>query len=378
MVLLPDQQNGMAAQRKPPLIVKADPGKEELGPPPDWLLPINAAKVSRIKVPEIIKGVLYQGGKITIQGASKAYKTWIMLNLAYCIANGLPFLGIPTVRTRTYYANLELMDFDWADRLDQIGKAYGKGDQSNIDVVNLRGKTHKLTRERISQMAAVISNGNYLFFSLDPMYKLMAGKDESSNGEVTKLLQPFEQICTDTGASFAYAGHFSKGDQSNKNSLDRVSGAGAWARDPDCVLTLTEHTEADCFTAEFTLRSFPSIKPFVVRWHLPLLVRDTEGLDPENLKKPTKGAGRPKSDAREKIDVALRTAEVYGQLPALKVGQIETVTGVPRRSVYDAISKMNGRVVKSAIVKGGFQLSPAERAKFPISEDSNEENPCTD
>src|SRR5260221_11135044 len=59
--------NGVAHQRKPPERVFPDSGKEELGPPPDWLLPINAAKVSRIKVPEIIKGVLYQGGKITIQ-----------------------------------------------------------------------------------------------------------------------------------------------------------------------------------------------------------------------------------------------------------------------------------------------------------------------
>src|SRR5205807_581156 len=102
---------------------------------------------------------------------------------------------------------------------------------------------------------------------------------------------------------------------------DRGSGAGAWARDPDAVLDLTEHKESTkterIYKAEITVREFPPIENFVVRWLHPLLEIDSEGLDPEELKQTIKGAGRPKSDALQKIILALRTAELYGELAGL-------------------------------------------------------------
>jgi len=284
-----------------------------------------------------------------------------MLNLAYCIANGLPFLGFPTLRTRTYYANLELMDFDLASRLDQIQAAYGKGDQTNIDVVNLRGKTHELNTLRLQQMAQIIEQGDYLFFALDPVYKLMAGKDENSSGEVTKLLQPFERICVDTNAAFAYAGHFSKGSQAAKNTLDRVSGAGAWARDPDCVLTLTEHTEADCFTAEFTLRSFPSIQPFVVRWQFPLLRIDDEGLDPKQLKQPAK-AGRPVEFQSDLLLTALRASDREG---GLTYSEFLSATGLKKSTFKNKLAELRRRkIIFQSVATGRYQLSPQYAASL--------------
>ena len=72
-------------------------------------------------------------------------------------------------------------------------------------------------------------------------------------------------------------------------------------------MDLTEHQASDeeqrVFAAEITVRDFPPIEKFVVRWDFPLLLRDQEGLDPEALKQPKK-AGRRPGDTEDKILVA--------------------------------------------------------------------------
>src|SRR6266436_10183533 len=84
-----------------------------------------------------------------------------------------------------------------------------------------------------------------------------------------------------------------------QGTLDCGSGAGAWSRDPDAVLDLVEQKystqEERILTAEITVRDFPPIENFVVRRNFPLLKRDTEGLDPSELKQVNQGR-RPKND----------------------------------------------------------------------------------
>jgi hypothetical protein len=97
------------------------------------------------------------------------------------------------------------------------------------------------------------------------------------------MLNQLEKIAVKTTAAVAFAAHYSKGNQSLKESIDRIGGSGVFARDPDSILTMTAHAEEECFTVNATLRNFPPIEPFVVRWKWPLFTRDEE-LDPEQLK----------------------------------------------------------------------------------------------
>ena len=50
----------------------------------------------------------------------------------------------------------------------------------------------------------------------------------------------FDRICTDLGTAVIYCHHHSKGYQGQKRSMDRASGSGVFARDPDALLDLTE------------------------------------------------------------------------------------------------------------------------------------------
>jgi hypothetical protein len=73
----------------------------------------------------------------------------------------------------------------------------------------------------------------------------------------------------------AAAHHFAKGDSTGKSAIDRMSGTGAWARDPDSILVLTPHEEADCYTVSPVLRNLPQVDEFVVRTASMLRVTNT-------------------------------------------------------------------------------------------------------
>jgi hypothetical protein len=64
-----------------------------------------------------------------------------------------------------------------------------------------------------------------------------------------------------------------------------MSGAGAWARDPDSIVVLTPHEEPDCFTVTSILRNLPCQPEFVVAWEYPLM-RVAKDLNPDALRRP--------------------------------------------------------------------------------------------
>jgi DNA-binding transcriptional ArsR family regulator len=88
-----------------------------------------------------------------------------------------------------------------------------------------------------------------------------------------------------TGAAVVVAHHFAKGDSTAKNAMDRMSGAGAWARDPDSIMVLTPHEEDGCFTVTSILRNLPQHPEFVLAWDYPLM-RVASDLNPDALRRP--------------------------------------------------------------------------------------------
>jgi hypothetical protein len=120
---------------------------------------------------------------------------------------------------------------------------------------------------------------------LDPAYKVLGNRDENANGEIAGLMNELEALAQSSGAAVVVAHHFAKGDSTAKNAMDRMSGAGAWARDPDSIVVLTPHEEPDCFTVTSILRNLPQLPEFVVAWDYPLM-RVASDLNPAALRRP--------------------------------------------------------------------------------------------
>ena len=126
-------------------------------------------------------------------------------------------------------------------------------------------------------------------------------------------MNEFEALACSSGAAVVIAHHFAKGDSTVKSSIDRMSGAGAWARDPDSLLILTPHEEPSCFTVNATLRNLPPVDDFVVEWNFPLLTAAAD-LDPESLRRV--GGRAKKVTDREFVDAVLpgRDGRAWGSL----------------------------------------------------------------
>jgi hypothetical protein len=179
---------------------------------------------------------------------------------------------------------------------------------------------------------------------LDPIYKTLPARSGSENDSamITQLLNEVELITVETGAAVLFCSHFSKGNQAEKEVMDRVSGSGAWARDPDSLLMMTAHEADESFTVDGVLRNLPPIKPFVVHWEYPLFVRDQDA-DPTKLKK-AGSAGRPVEHSPEQL---MERLTVEGVRPGKLVKDLHEFENVGRGTVY----RMKDELIKQGRMK---------------------------
>ncbi|HEQ9134657.1 TPA: AAA family ATPase, partial [Streptococcus pyogenes] len=80
---------------------------------------------------------------------------------------------------------------------------------------------------------------NYQAVIIDPIYKVLTG-DENSADQMAHFTNQFDKVATELGCSVIYCHHHSKGSQGGKKSMDRASGSGVFARDPDALIDLVE------------------------------------------------------------------------------------------------------------------------------------------
>jgi hypothetical protein len=238
--------------------------------------------------PQIIKNVLHATSKLVVGGASKSFKTWTLLHLAVAVSTGKPWLNFDTEKGRVLFINFEMARFAIQRRLKALAKVMGvRLDNEFLSIWNLRGHAAPF-QILIPRILDRIRDEGYVLVILDPLYKLLGNADENSATDIARLLNALESV-TECGAGIAFGAHYSKGNQAAKSSIDRISGSGVFARDPDAILTFTAHEEPQAFTVESILRNFKPVDPFVVRWDAPIM-RPVSHLDPERLKQP-KGRG---------------------------------------------------------------------------------------
>lgn len=236
--------------------------------------------------PLIIDGILHQGCKMILGGTSKSNKSWCLLDLALSVASGQPWWGRQCAKLPVVYINFELHVWAVTQRINALcsSRPECKGMGKTLHIWNLRGHNADITLLR-PKLEEQLAKHQFGLIILDPAYKVLGNRDENANGEIASLMNEFEAMAQKTGAAIVVAHHFAKGDSTAKNAMDRMSGAGAWARDPDSIVVLTPHEEPDCFTVTSILRNLPQLPEFVVAWDYPLMQVASE-LNPEALRRP--------------------------------------------------------------------------------------------
>lgn len=190
--------------------------------------------------PPLIDGVLRQGHKMLIAGPSKAGKSYALIELCCAVAEGKKWLGFDCTQGRIMYVNLELDRASCLHRFKDVYAALGyePNNLGKIDIWNLRGNSVPMDK-LAPKLIRRASKKDYIAIVIDPIYKVITG-DENSADQMSHFCNQFDKVCTELGCAVIYCHHHSKGSQGSKRSMDRASGSGVFARDPDALLDLSE------------------------------------------------------------------------------------------------------------------------------------------
>lgn len=232
-------------------IIDTNIGKESFTEWQDWIESINDDMPDPESLssewndlpelsPPLIDGVLRQGHKMLLAGPSKAGKSYALIELCAAIAEGKNWLGFNCAQGKVMYVNLELDRASCLHRFKDVYTAlgYAPDNISNIDIWNLRGKSVPMDK-LAPKLIRRAQKKDYIAVIIDPIYKIITG-DENSADQMAHFCNQFDKVCSEVGCAVIYCHHHSKGSQGGKKSMDRASGSGVFARDPDALLDLTE------------------------------------------------------------------------------------------------------------------------------------------
>lgn len=276
--------------------------------------------------PEVIKGVIGQGEKLMLAGPSKAGKTFAQLALACAVANGTEWFSRKCVEGNVLFINFEVGEARMSERLRHFEGV------EKVDFLNLRGQVvdwYNLRSFLVEQQK------RYSLIILDPIYKMLADREENSNSDISRLLHEVERVAEAMGAVVSFSHHFSKGKKATVSQIDRASGAGVWARDPDAIMTLSEHDLSNCFVLEASLRNYASPLPSVWSFEFPHFQPVPEA-DPSALK------GRNRKDKKGSAQTVLSILAQAGgsmgkkELVQALCGELDVGDRTARRRINEA------------------------------------------
>ncbi|MCD7827766.1 MAG: AAA family ATPase [Clostridiales bacterium] len=265
----------------------------------DWAqhleLPQTVSLASNFESPpelpeELIGGLLRAGHKMLVSGSSKAGKSFFLMELCVSIAEGREWMGFPCKQGKVLYVNLEIDPASCIWRFKNIYNAYGIEPlhPDNIEIWNLRGYAIPMDK-LVPKLIKRIKGRGFAAVVIDPIYKVITG-DENNATDMGAFCNQFDKICTETGCSAIYCHHHSKGAQGAKRAMDRASGSGVFARDPDAHVDIIQlDTPEDlrkslpdksvtAWRMEFSLREFKNPQPVDFWFEYPLHRLDDEGV----------------------------------------------------------------------------------------------------
>ena len=318
---------------------------------------------------EIIHGVLRRGHKMLISGSSKAGKSFLLMELCIALAEGKTWLGFQCRKSRVLYVNLEIDPASCINRFAKIYKALGTAKRHAKDIIvwNLRGHAVPLD-QLVPKLIRRVRDQHLDAIIIDPIYKVITG-DENSASDMAAFCNQFDRICNETGCSTIYCHHHSKGAQGMKRAMDRASGSGVFARDPDAQLDMIE-LELDgnakeearelgvtAWRLESSLREFKNITPVEFWFDYPIHRLDLREQLQDAPAKGSIAAARLKNpkyttaeQRAESVRMAYLACSIFGD--DVTVAEIAQYMGVSERCARDRVKEVPGEfTLEKGVVK---------------------------
>ena len=314
--------------------------------------------------PPLIEGVLRQGHKMLIAGPSKAGKSFALIELSIAIAEGGTWFGWQCSQGNVLYVNLELDKASCLHRFQDVYEHLHLPPEhiSSIDIWHLRGKAIPMDK-LAPKLIRRANKKDYIAVIIDPIYKVLTG-DENSADQMAHFCNQFDKVATELKSAVIYCHHHSKGLQGAKRSMDRASGSGVFARDPDAILDMiqvnpkkkkdkpeekTDGAPKTAWRITGTLREFPPFAPVNAWFDWPIHRLDEDGVlkdataegDMKDLSQRSAEKRMTKAEARRAdIDFAIADKLLKGQEVTLK--DLAAEFGATEKTIRADIPKLEG------------------------------------
>lgn len=211
----------------------------------------------------LVHELIERGEMVAVVGQSKAGKSFVALQLAVCIALGLPFLGRETVRQRVYIANLEVSRKQYKKRLRKICEALGISSEALhgwLFVDNMKGEsaTFQWCRDEAKRRGCTVA-------LIDPFYQIFKG-DES---DVVACADAIDQmkVYQKDGLTLIVVFHSPKGFAGDRQLIDMISGSSMLARFPESIFGLLNHAhDKQCRVVKCVLRNYAPPEDQTIRF----------------------------------------------------------------------------------------------------------------
>lgn len=382
LMRLPGVQRGQSWQRilwTPPADAVMDfstwVASMQLGAPIDIADDWDTFDPAKDLAPELVHGVLRQGHKMIITGPSKSGKSMAMLELAVAIARGDYWLMHKCSRGRVLFINFEIDPASFKKRVHAYCLKRGiRLDPGMMEIWNLRG--HLIEPKSFAENLIRYCRGKHFSaILLDPIYKMMEMQDENNAADISQMCNLFDKITMETDASIIFSHHFSKGSKYNTSAIDRASGSGVFARDPDAIVVFSlldwkppeETPYKTAIRVEMILREFASPQPMNFFFDYPLheydeenILMDTElqGSPVTKKKEGGKTRGEQKSKERDArildlknllhatLDLAGGRCDMVGGRRAIALALVSSKLGCAPKTIQRYIQEMPGYYIK--------------------------------
>lgn len=227
----------------------------------------------------LIEGLLSESGKMTLTGASKTWKSFLMVQLGLGVAMGTDWLGLRCRPGKVLYVNLEINKAQFMRRVFDVARALG-ADSGAVErgFFVAHGIDAALPIDRL--VDAILSHEEARGCALvivDPIYKAFAGS-ENDQRDMAAFCGQLDRLVSALGCAVATVHHQSKGYQGKKDIADRAAGSGVLGRDVDALVDVCRlQAPGNAMRATFLLRGYDELAPIEYTFEHPLCIRDTSG-----------------------------------------------------------------------------------------------------
>lgn len=179
----------------------------------------------------VVETLLIKGGLGLLAGKPKAGKSTLARGLAFSVARGLPFLGLPTRQGAVLYYGLEEKESEIQRHFIEIGAT---GDEPMF--ISTKG----LPGDPIDSLKRDIAACSPSLVIIDPLFRLVRARDANAYAEMTGALAPYMEVARETHAHILFVHHQGK---SSRKGADGILGSTAirGAMDVSILLNKSEH-----------------------------------------------------------------------------------------------------------------------------------------